>query len=85
MLYNWKSGIAHLWWGSTGYGCTHTGLDIWELLSSPILKYGSYRSHDLKLLPVIPVLTLECACVEWYGTCTTFARYTLGGIVCMVV
>ena len=25
-----------------------------------------------------------CACVDWYGTCTTFARYTLGEIVCTV-
>ena len=41
----------------------------------------SYRSRNLKLLPVIPVLTLECAGVEWYGTCMTFARYTLGGAI----
>ena len=56
---------------------------IQELLTSPMLKYRSYRSRDLKLRHVI--LTLECACVEWYGTCITFARYTLGGIVCTVI
>ena len=37
------------------------------------VEVRSYRSRDLKLLPVILVLTLECACIEWYG------------IVCMVV
>ena len=26
-------------------------------------------------------LPLYCACLDWYGTCMMFARYTLGGIV----
>ena len=26
---------------------------------------------------------LYCTCIEWYGKCMNFARYTLGGIVCM--
>ena len=30
------------------------------------------------------ILKLHCACVDWYGTSTTFARYTSGGIVCTV-
>ena len=31
------------------------------------------------------ILTLYCTCIKWYGTCKTFAWYTLGGTVCMVI
>ena len=60
----------------------HHGPEMWtrsvqrKSPTSPMLKYGSYRSRDLKLCRV--TLTSECACVEWYGTCTTFVASFAG-------